>query len=137
MPNLIDPQKNYLLLETDGAAVTLPGGEAFWSQVMSGSPTDAGIKRLLAAPHGRLLTVLPMDRDWPNWERHPAGDEILYLISGELTLIFEIEGEERLLKLTAGRLAIVPKGVWHTAHMIQACLLLALTDGAGTEHRPA
>ena len=32
----IDLLKNYLLLEPDGAAVLLPGGGDFWSQLMSG-----------------------------------------------------------------------------------------------------
>ena len=137
MTETIDPVQNYLLLETDGTAVTLPGGAAFWQQLMSGKPTDTGIKRLLAAQHGRLLTVLTMDKDWTNWEMHPAGDEILFLISGELTLVLEESGRERPVRLTAGKLVIVPRGVWHTARMSQACLLLGLTDGAGTQHRPA
>jgi len=32
--------------------------------------------------HGHLLSALPMDADWSNWEMHPAGDEILFLVSG-------------------------------------------------------
>lgn len=137
MPDTIDPIRNYLLLETDGTAVTLPGGGAFWSQLMSGNPTDAGVKRLTEARHGRLLAALPMDEDWTNWEMHPSGDEILFLVSGALTLVLDEGGEERPIELTAGKLAIVPRGVWHTARMSRACLLLALTDGHGTEHRPA
>lgn len=104
---------------------------------MSGKATDPGVKRLMQAEHGRLLTLHRMDADWQNWEMHPSGDEILFLVSGEMTLVFEEGSEERLVDLTAGRLAIVPRGVWHTARMETACLLLAITDGMGTEHRPA
>ena len=137
MSETIDPVRNYLLLETDGTAVQLPGGETFWKQLMSGHPTDPGVQRLMNATHGRLLSVLPMDADWMNWEMHPAGDEVLFLISGALTLVLEEDGEERSIALTAGKLAIVPRGVWHTARMSEPCQLLALTDGLGTEHRPA
>jgi len=137
MSKTLDPLQTYLLLETDGTAVPLPGGETFWTQLMSGRPTDAGVQRLMGATHGRLLSAIPMDEDWTNWERHPAGDEILFLVSGELTLVLEEDGEERFLELKAGKLAIVPRGVWHTARMSTACVLLALTDGLGTEHRPA
>jgi mannose-6-phosphate isomerase-like protein (cupin superfamily) len=137
MSDTLDPVRNYLLLETDGTVVSLPGGESFWTQLMSGRPTDEGIQRLTNAHHGRLLSVLPMDKTWTNWEMHPAGDEVLFLISGALTLVLEQDGEQRCIELTAGKLAVVPRGVWHTARMSQPCLLLALTDGLGTEHRPA
>ena len=46
----IDLMKNYLLLEPDGAAVLLPGGGDFWSQLMSGHPATA----VGAAHAGRL-----------------------------------------------------------------------------------
>jgi mannose-6-phosphate isomerase-like protein (cupin superfamily) len=137
MAETLDPVKNYLLLETDGTAVPLPGGETFWTQLMSGCPTDAGVQRLMNATHGRLLSALPMDKDWTNWEMHPAGDEILFLVSGEMTLVLEEDGEERCVELTAGKLAIVPRGVWHTARISGPCILLALTDGLGTQHRTA
>jgi hypothetical protein len=69
----IDLLKNYLLLEPDGAAVLLPGGMEFWSQLMSGDATDPGIRRLMGSEQGRLLSVLPMSADWTNWEMHPLG----------------------------------------------------------------
>ncbi len=137
MTETIDPVHNYLLLEADGTAVPLPGGETFWKQLMSGRPTDAGIQRLMHATHGRLLTVFPMNQTWTNWEMHPAGDEILFLVSGALTLVLEEDGEERPVELEAGRLLVVPRGVWHTARIDEPCVMLALTDGLGTQHRPA
>jgi hypothetical protein len=54
----IDPVNNYLLLEPDGAALPLPGGRDFWSQLMSGNATDAGIRRLLGSEKGRLLSAM-------------------------------------------------------------------------------
>lgn len=137
MSDTLDPMQNYLLLETDGTAVPLPGGEPFWTDLMSGSPKHSGIQRLMKATHGRLLCALSMDKDWTTWERHPAGDEILFLVSGKMTLVLDEDGGERRVDLEAGRLAIVPKGVWHTARVGGPCVLLALTDGVGTETRPA
>ena len=134
----IDPMENYLLLEANGSAIELPGGPEFWQQlIMSGKPEDEGIKRLMTSEHGRLLSVIERDADWVNWEMHPGGDEILMVLKGEMMLVFEEGNGERLLKLTAGKLAVVPKGVWHTARLNGPTTLLALTDGIGTEHRPA
>ena len=133
----IDLLKNYLLLEPDGASVLLPGGGEFWSQLMSGKPTDAGVRRLLGSAHGRLLCVLPMHADWTNWEMHPAGDEILFMLEGKA--IFQLEFLDGLkeVAISAGRLLTIPKGVWHTAKVSEPTRLLAITAGQGTQHRPA
>src|SRR5690606_38575833 len=58
MSDTIDLLSNYLLLEPEGAAVVLPGGRDFRSQLMSGSPTDPGIRRLMGSEQGRLLSAL-------------------------------------------------------------------------------
>jgi mannose-6-phosphate isomerase-like protein (cupin superfamily) len=132
----IDLMKNYLLLEPEGEAVLLPGGGEFWSQLMSGAATDPGIRRLLGSPHGRLLSVLTMGADWTNWEMHPAGDEILFMLEGKATFVLEFPDGLRELILAAGRLLVIPKGVWHTAKVSETSRLLAITAGQGTQHRP-
>src|SRR4051794_1870714 len=76
----IDLLKSYLLLEPDGGAVLLPGGGGCWSQLMSGDATDPGIRQLMGSDKGRLLAALSMSADWTNWEMHPAGDEILFML---------------------------------------------------------
>ena len=133
----IDLLKNYLLLEPDGAAVLLPGGGDFWSQLMSGDVTDPGIRRLIDSENGRLLSALPMGDDWTNWEMHPAGDEILFMLEGKATFLLDLSGGLREVALTAGRLLVIPKGVWHTAKVSEPVRLLAITAGQGTQHRPA
>lgn len=135
MPDTFDPAEDYLLLEPDGSVVRLPGGADFWNQLMSGKPEHAGIRQLLDSPTGRLLSVFQCDTDWPNWEMHPAGDEVLVLLKGTLTLVFD-EGHEKSIELHQGHVAIVPKGVWHTARMNMPTTTLALTAGLGTQHRP-
>ncbi|HEY6618490.1 MAG TPA: cupin domain-containing protein [Steroidobacteraceae bacterium] len=131
----IDLLRSYLLLEPDGAATLLPGGEEFWSQLMSGEASHPGIRRLMHSEKGRLLSVLPMGADWNNWEMHPAGDEILFMLEGNATFILDIPDGLKQIALTAGRLLVIPKGVWHTAKVREPARLLAITAGLGTEHR--
>ena len=137
MTDTMDLLANYLFLDPEGAAVQLPGGREFWSQLMSGDATDPGIRRLQGSEKGRLLSALPMSGDWPNWEMHPAGDEVLVMLQGQATFVLEFpEGLKEVL-LDAGRVLVVPQGVWHTAKVKQPARLLAITAGMGTRHRPA
>jgi mannose-6-phosphate isomerase-like protein (cupin superfamily) len=133
----IDLLKNYMLLEPDGTAVVLPGGGEFWRQLMSGDATDPGIRKLMGSEKGRLLSALSMAADWTNWEMHPAGDEILFMLEGKATFILDLSGEFKEIALRAGRLLLIPQGVWHTAKVSETSRLLAITVGAGTQHRPA
>ena len=132
-----DLLKNYFLLEPDGAAIVLPGGMDFWSQLMSGDPSDPGIRRLMGSEHGRLLSVLTMNADWMNWEMHPAGDELLFMLEGSATFLLDLLDGVREVALNAGRLLVIPRGVWHTAKMSGPARLLAITAGQGTQHKPA
>jgi mannose-6-phosphate isomerase-like protein (cupin superfamily) len=132
-----DLLKNYFLLEPDGAAIVLPGGMDFWSQLMSGEASDPGIRRLISSEHGRLLTVLTMNADWTNWEMHPVGDELLFMLEGSATFLLDQRDGVREVALHAGRLLVIPRGVWHTAKLSGPARLLAITAGHGTQHKPA
>jgi mannose-6-phosphate isomerase-like protein (cupin superfamily) len=133
----IDLFKNYLLMEPNGAAVLLPGGGDFWSQLMSGNATDPGIRQLMDSEKGRLLSALSMGADWKNWEMHPAGDEILFMLEGTATFVLDLSSGLKEIVLSAGRLLVIPKGVWHTAKVSEPARLLAITAGLGTQHRAA
>jgi mannose-6-phosphate isomerase-like protein (cupin superfamily) len=133
----VDLEKNYLLLEPDGAAILLPGGGDFWSQLMSGNATDSGIRLLMDSEKGRLLSASSMGADWTNWEMHPAGDELLFMLEGQATFILDLAEGFREVALKAGRLLVIPKGVWHTAKVSEPARLLSITAGSGTQHRPA
>jgi mannose-6-phosphate isomerase-like protein (cupin superfamily) len=132
----IDLLQNYLLLDPDGTTALLPGGGEFWSQLMSGKPSDPGIRRLLGSPTGRLLSTVQLRATWTNWEMHPAGDELLFMLEGQATFVMELRDGLKEVVLDAGRLLVVPKGVWHTAKVGEPARMLAITAGAGTEHRP-
>jgi quercetin dioxygenase-like cupin family protein len=82
-----------------------------------------------------LVSCFAFDSDWAEWERHPAGDEMVCLLSGRVR--FLLEGGERPIELREpGEFAIVPKGTWHTAQTTVPTKMLFVTPGAGTEHKP-
>lgn len=85
---------------------------------------------------GRLVMIGPQGATWTSWERHPAGDELVVVLSGRSDLIQEVDGEERRLELCPGQAAINPRGVWHTADVHEPGEALFITPGRGTEHRP-
>ena len=104
---------------------------------MSGDATDPGIRRQMDSENGRLLSVLTMGGNWTNWEMHPAGDEILFMLEGKATFLLDLTDGLREVSLSAGRLLVIPKGVWHTAKVNEPARLLAITAGRDTQHRPA
>ena len=85
---------------------------------------------------GRLVLAGTSDSSWTSWERHPAGEELVVVTSGRLTLIQELEGGERRVEMHAGEAIVNPRNVWHTADIDEPVQTLFVTPGLGTEHRP-
>jgi len=80
-----------------------------------------------------LVAEYSFDRDWPTWEMHPAGDEILYLLSGRAELRLWVNGETRTIPFDRpGATVVIPRGTWHTAHIQGECRILFITPGEGT-----
>ena len=76
--------------------------------------------------------------DWPSWEIHPAGDEMVILVSGKARMVLDESSGHRTVDLAApGDFVLVPKGTWHTAHISTPTRLLFITPGQGTENRDA
>ena len=87
---------------------------------------------------GRLMGVVRRARDSDHWEVHPAGDEILFRLSGEMEVVLQNGSRRRRLKLGArSPCCIVPKGIWHTLLVRKPGTLLFVTPGNGTRTRPA
>ncbi len=83
-----------------------------------------------------LISSHCFDSDWGSWECHPAGDEIVVLLSG--AAIFELEmsdGVKRIELKAQGDYVVVPRGIWHTARIADAACMLFVTPGEGTQHR--
>ena len=83
------------------------------------------------------MGVTAQKADWPRWERHPGGDEILVMLSGEMDLVIETRSSDRRGRLKAGQTFVVPRGAWHRGLARKPGKLMFITPGAGTEHRPA
>ncbi|MGH7294559.1 MAG: cupin domain-containing protein [Polyangiaceae bacterium] len=121
-----DPTTTYLCLSPSGAATTMDGGREFWATI--GTRTEL--------EDGRLVAACRCDAAWKHWEMHPHGEEVLVLLSGSLTMVFDEGGEERKVALEAGRACVVPRGIWHRAIVDEPGVMLGITYGRGTEHRP-
>lgn len=86
---------------------------------------------------GRLVAMHSFGESWTSWEMHPAGDEVVVCIAGEITLIQERpDGGADSVTLRPGEYAVNPPGVWHTADVSGEATALFITAGLGTENRP-
>ena len=97
---------------------------------------DYGARHAADGEEGRLVSCFRFTGDWPGWEMHPAGAEVVVCIEGSMTLIQEIGGEEVRTTLSPGEYAINPPGVWHTADVPDHATGLFVTCGVGTQGRP-
>jgi mannose-6-phosphate isomerase-like protein (cupin superfamily) len=120
----------YLRLRNDVSIEPLDVDATFWQKIMTGQ---------LGTFHEEyLVTSHTLDADWTHWEMHPKGDEIVCLLEGHVTFVFEGEDGHRAVELTeSGAFAIVPRGTWHTAKVHAPSHMLFITAGEGTQHRDA
>jgi mannose-6-phosphate isomerase-like protein (cupin superfamily) len=126
-PNI---QSTFLRLRPDCTVEKLPFDATFWPRLMGGELGDFH--------HEYLVTCYTYAEDWPSWECHPNGDEIVLMLSGQATFILESPGGNIVLSLErTGDYAFVPRGTWHTAHTSTATTMLFITAGEGTLNRPA
>jgi len=117
--------ETYLHLGPEGTAVPLEVNESFWQKLTTGGFDHLG--------PGRLVSTYDFTADWESWEQHPAGEEVVILISGEIEFVLE---PDRKIKLSRpGQFLLVPRGAWHTANIAQQAKVLFITPGEGTDHR--
>ena len=67
------------------------------------------------------------------WERHSNGDEIVFVIEGETTLILLVKDSEIPNTLGQGELLVVPKNTWHRFETSKAVKIMSVTPQP-TEH---
>lgn len=68
-------------------------------------------------------------------ERHPDGDEVLYLISGRVRVVF-LDSAEEDIDVRPGDGLVVPKGMWHRVDILEPSQIVYLTPGPNNEYRP-
>jgi mannose-6-phosphate isomerase-like protein (cupin superfamily) len=61
------------------------------------------------------------------WERHSNGDEIVFVIEGETTLVLLIDDNELPNLLGKGELLVVPQNIWHRFITPQGVKIMAVT----------
>jgi mannose-6-phosphate isomerase-like protein (cupin superfamily) len=118
--------RTFVQIDDGPAARAVPVDDRFWQRIG---------ERTSLHP-GRLVMLLHYSEDWPTWEMHPEGEEIVYCVKGGFELILDEDGSHRRLALKAGEACIVPRGVWHTAGVRRPSDALHITRGAGTRNRP-
>lgn len=120
-----DLETTYLSLDGQGGVGVHPVGADFWATIGQNTTIKP-----------TLVTVFEGDRDWPHWEMHPEGDEVLIMLEGEQTLVLDGPDGETCHAMAAGSTLVIPAGVWHRALVARPTRTLFITYGAGTTHRP-
>ena len=125
--------EHYLHLTAAGEFVDSFHSSHFWQALASGQYPQL--------QQGMLCSAFEFASAWSQWERHPAGAELVVLLQGKARLILEQQGGQTShLLLKNGDFVLVPSGVWHTADPLTeqngTCTLMFFTPGADTEHKP-
>jgi len=126
-----------------GQALRLASNFVVMNRSFEAVPVDATpdlydrLGRDYAGFSGHLLIAShAFDEDWPTWEMHPAGDEFVVLVSGDVDLVTAQGAETDTTRMTEpGTFVIVPRGTWHTARIRRHSVLLFVTPGEGTVNR--
>ncbi|MCB5169943.1 cupin domain-containing protein [Streptomyces bambusae] len=85
---------------------------------------------------GRMVTIFDGDGFDDQWERHPAGDELVVCLSGSVTVTRDVDGVPHRIVLGPGEATVNPAGTWHAVDMAGPASILTITAGLGTDHRP-
>ena len=120
----LDLATTYLALNGAGVATPLPGAD--FMERLGKCPADMAY----------LVGVYAQSQDWPHWEMHPNGHELLVMLEGRLEITLDQGGEVTTAMLEPGGSVLVPPGVWHVARVLAPGRMLGVTYGEGTQHRP-
>jgi mannose-6-phosphate isomerase-like protein (cupin superfamily) len=105
--------------------------------------TRGGVAAIVPCPpgppkriDGYTVGVIPnLDGPAPHrGEVHPDGDELLYLVSGEIEVVLddgdeETVGDETTVVLRSGDALVVPRGVWHQIRVVEPAYFVHVTPG--------
>ncbi len=118
-PTPFDVSTCFLHLARDGSIDVLP----------SKGPAHPSVE-------GRLVGEARMSKSPPHGgEMHPDGDELLYLVEGEVDVALDEEAGETIVSLCPGDFFIVPRGTWHRVLVKEPCRLLFFTPGRSQVRR--
>ena len=116
----------YVALDDASGARPLPVDAGFWDALRAGE----------LGSMSRMISFGEFASDWTTWEKHPAGEELVMLLDGEVELWLEQGGEVTRVTLAApGEYVLVPRDTWHTAKTRRPSRMLFVTPGKGTQNR--
>ena len=123
-PRPFDLANRYVKLDADDRGREVEVDADFWPQ----------IDRRPEYSQGRLAMVFEFTRDWPTWEIHPAGEELVCVLEGAMRLVLRLPTGDQALDVRAGDSVLVPRATWHTATQISHCRALFVTPCEGTRN---
>jgi quercetin dioxygenase-like cupin family protein len=116
----------YVALDDSGGARPLPVTPDFWEALIN--------DRL--GKFSRMVSSYDFDSDWTSWEKHPAGEEFVCLLEGDVDLVLQQNGGETIVTLNQpGSFVLVPVNTWHTARVRKPSKMIFITPGEGTENK--
>ena len=122
-----DLRSTFVVVNRELQADTIAVTDTIWSDLDRNFGDFAG---------HTLIASFSFDDDWPTWEVHPNGDEVVCLMSGDAEMILATEDGERSVRLDRpGSFVVVPKNTWHTAKVHAPTTMIFVTPGEGTENR--
>ena len=130
MTDAVNLSRTYVHLGTGARATPVP--DFAWDETFL---TGYGQRFAADGDEGRLVCIAPHEANWERWERHPAGEEVVVVLSGHLEVVQDVGGDIRVIEVRAGEAVTNPAGMWHTANVVERCAALYITPGRGTEHR--
>jgi mannose-6-phosphate isomerase-like protein (cupin superfamily) len=130
-----DLMNTFVHLKDGGDTMSFKPPPFFWQELAERNFKSPETKRV-GEDDGWLITAHDFAKCTGPWEMHPLGDEILFLITGELDVEFENKNEEHVVQLKMGMTCVVPKGIWHRQIVKEPGMLLGITYGKNTQHRP-
>ena len=122
-----DPFATLVHLHGDGGAAPVT-----WTPDVFRTLAPGDRDRIVGVKHGAESADFHADE----WEIHPDGDEVLYLLTGAIDVVLDGPDGERAFGLRGGRACLVPRAVWHRLVLRQPSDLLFITPAHGTRHRP-
>ncbi|WNZ27847.1 hypothetical protein HJG54_34025 [Leptolyngbya sp. NK1-12] len=126
--NISNITSTYVVLGDNGDAIPIAVNHRFYEDLEQKFDDFKG---------KRLISHYNFEESWNSWEMHPAGEEFVCLLSGQVDFILEQNGTKNSVSLNApGDYVLVPRGIWHTAKVHSLSSLLFITPGEGTQHRP-
>ncbi|HUY26985.1 MAG TPA: cupin domain-containing protein [Candidatus Binataceae bacterium] len=85
------------------------------------------------APVNECTLVASYARTPTRWERHPGGNEMLYIVDGAVEVVTLTDAGPVTSVADTGSIFICPRGLWHRQIPRPFVRELSLTPGAGTE----